>query len=169
MCILAEDETDACNVILEDMAVKRMVDITATKLVADMEKDKAKSTKFSDIIKIIVGKEYTLVIDIHKDNILSDSNIYYASDICDFKSTNEVSNSNFTKVEDSSLNMLSRQVLCIYSSIFHMLYNNYIYDFIINHFRQLYLHMRLTLPGLQNRQVRVGRDLRLQMTWHMRC
>ncbi|KAK1356179.1 hypothetical protein POM88_049435 [Heracleum sosnowskyi] len=105
LCIIAEDETDACNVILQDMAVKRIVGVTATKLKAEMDKDKPESKDLPDKIKNIVGKEYTLVIDIHKDNILSDSNIYYADDICDFKSTNEVSNSNFSKAEQYSLSV----------------------------------------------------------------
>ncbi|KAK1398601.1 hypothetical protein POM88_008464 [Heracleum sosnowskyi] len=105
LCIIAEDETDACNVILQDMAVKRIVGITATKLKAEMDKDKPESKDLPDKIKNIVGKEYTLVIDIHKDNIMSDSNIYYADDICDFKSTNEVSNSNFSKAEQYSLSV----------------------------------------------------------------
>ncbi|KAK1405111.1 hypothetical protein POM88_004716 [Heracleum sosnowskyi] len=107
LCIIAEDETDACNVILQDMAVKRIVGVTATKLKAEMDKDKPESKDLPDKIKNIVGKEYTSVIDIHKDNILSDSNIYYADDICDFKSTNEVSNSNFSKAEQYSLSTSS--------------------------------------------------------------
>ncbi|KAK1393202.1 hypothetical protein POM88_012258 [Heracleum sosnowskyi] len=101
LCIIAEDETDACNVILQDMAVKRIVGVTATKLKAEMDKDKPESKDLPDKIKNIVGKEYTLVIDIHKDNILSDSNIYYADDICDFKSTNEVSNSTSQKLNNT--------------------------------------------------------------------
>ncbi|KAK1356328.1 hypothetical protein POM88_049584 [Heracleum sosnowskyi] len=102
LCIIAEDETDACNVILRDMAVKRIVGVTATKLKAEMDKDKPESKDLPDKIKNI---EYTLVIDIHKDNILSDNNIYYVDDICDFKSTNEVSNSNFSKAEQYSLSV----------------------------------------------------------------
>ncbi|KAK1372118.1 hypothetical protein POM88_038210 [Heracleum sosnowskyi] len=105
LCIIAEDETNACNVILQDMAVKRIVGVTVTKLKAKMDKDKPESKDLPEKIKNIIGKEYTLVIDIHKDNILNDSNIYYADYICDFKSTNKVSNSNFSKAEQYSLSV----------------------------------------------------------------
>ncbi|KAL6530372.1 hypothetical protein OROHE_014725 [Orobanche hederae] len=48
---------------------------------------------YPDSINNIVGKEYTLNIEINEDNIFNDSSIYYAIDVCDFKVADEISNS----------------------------------------------------------------------------
>ena len=101
--ILAEDHTEACNIVLLDKPIRRMVGTTVPKLMAGLSKNEGKCNDFPDSIKNIIGKEYTLNIILIKENILKDISICYASDVCDFKCTSEVSNSNFTSMNLSEV------------------------------------------------------------------
>ncbi|KAL6534974.1 hypothetical protein OROHE_013028 [Orobanche hederae] len=99
VCILAEDHTEACNIVLLDKTMRRIIGTTASKLIAELSKGNSDCPGYPDSINNIVGKEYTLNIEINKYNIFNDSSIYYAIDICDFKVANEISNSDVYHIQ----------------------------------------------------------------------
>ncbi|KAK1397183.1 hypothetical protein POM88_007046 [Heracleum sosnowskyi] len=76
VCILDGYRTEACNIVLLDKAIKRLLGISALKLIAELSKGKDGCSKFLDRINNFVGKEYTLNIKMNEDNILNGSSIY---------------------------------------------------------------------------------------------
>ncbi|KAK1389241.1 hypothetical protein POM88_017419 [Heracleum sosnowskyi] len=81
--VLAEDETEAFNIVLLDRAARRLIGKTATKLIAQgisHETDKAYPT----VVKELFGKDITVQIELNDDNILLSSIVYHATDAYQF-------------------------------------------------------------------------------------
>ncbi|KAK1398389.1 hypothetical protein POM88_008252 [Heracleum sosnowskyi] len=80
--VLVEDQTHACNIILKDRVVKRIVGNTATNLIKENEKA-IESNSMPTVLKDIVGNEVTVKLVLTEANVKADSNIYEALDLCD--------------------------------------------------------------------------------------
>ncbi|KAK1364446.1 hypothetical protein POM88_040007 [Heracleum sosnowskyi] len=77
--VLAEDDTEAFNVVLLDRTAKRIIGKTVTKLMAEAITDD--STKEYPLqIKEICGKDVSLQIELNDDNIHLSSTVYTAND-----------------------------------------------------------------------------------------
>ncbi|KAK1374284.1 hypothetical protein POM88_030477 [Heracleum sosnowskyi] len=96
--VLAEDETEAFNIVLLDRAVGRLIGKTATKLIVEGITDKTDKA-YPTIVKEISGKDITVQIGLNDDNILLSSNVYHATDayqsIIDTSSKSETTISGF--------------------------------------------------------------------------
>ncbi|XP_074347170.1 replication protein A 70 kDa DNA-binding subunit C-like [Apium graveolens] len=79
--VLTEDDTFSCNVILMDRAAKRIVGTSEIKLYNNFEK--APEEGLPKVLKDLVGKEVTVIIQLNKANITEDSTIFDANDIFD--------------------------------------------------------------------------------------
>ncbi|KAK1396365.1 hypothetical protein POM88_006228 [Heracleum sosnowskyi] len=96
--VLAEDETEAFNIVLLDRAARRLIEKTATKLIAKGISDEIEKT-YPTIVKEISGKDITVQIELNDDNILLNSTVYHATDayqsIIDTPSKSETTISGF--------------------------------------------------------------------------
>ncbi|XP_074336450.1 replication protein A 70 kDa DNA-binding subunit B-like [Apium graveolens] len=81
MMVLAEDDTFSCNVMLMDQAARRIVGTSAAKAYNDFEK--APEEGLPQVLKDLVGKEVTVIIQLNKANVTDDSTIFDANDIFD--------------------------------------------------------------------------------------
>ncbi|KAL1819848.1 hypothetical protein ACET3Z_014717 [Daucus carota] len=79
--ILGEDSTEAFNFVLMDRGVKRMVGISATKMISN--KLKNQSTEFPEEIRAITGKELRIKLLISEDNVKVNSRLFFAVDTVD--------------------------------------------------------------------------------------
>ncbi|XP_074357101.1 uncharacterized protein LOC141696867 [Apium graveolens] len=75
--VLAEDDTEAFNLVLYDRAVKRLLDKTVTNLMAEGYNDPA---SYPPPLKQIAGREITVKVELTDDNILVSSIVYYVVD-----------------------------------------------------------------------------------------
>ncbi|KAL8154991.1 hypothetical protein AgCh_000381 [Apium graveolens] len=72
LMVLAEDETFACNVVLNDRAARRILGTSAAK-------DPSKS--FPKVLKSLVGRPISVELSLTKSNVVEDNNLFYAKDI----------------------------------------------------------------------------------------
>ncbi|XP_074323412.1 replication protein A 70 kDa DNA-binding subunit D-like [Apium graveolens] len=79
--VLAEDDTFSCNIMLMDRAARRIVGTSAAKAYNDFEK--APEEVLPQVLKDLVGKEVTVIIQLNKANVTEDSTIFDANDIFD--------------------------------------------------------------------------------------
>ncbi|XP_074369765.1 replication protein A 70 kDa DNA-binding subunit C-like [Apium graveolens] len=79
--VLAEDDTFSCNIMLMDRAARRIVGTSAAKTYNDFEK--APEEVLHQVLKDLVGKEVTVIIQLNKANVTEDSTIFDANDIFD--------------------------------------------------------------------------------------
>ncbi|KAL1811747.1 hypothetical protein ACET3Z_021812 [Daucus carota] len=77
--MIYQDEKEASNFILIDRAPKRMIGTTATKLTAILLKKKTPNA-FPKKATELTGKEVRLLIEINKDNVVSKSKLFVATD-----------------------------------------------------------------------------------------
>ncbi|XP_074327398.1 replication protein A 70 kDa DNA-binding subunit C-like [Apium graveolens] len=97
--VLAEDDTFSCNVILMDRAARRIVGTSATKAYNDFEK--APEEGLPQVLKDLVEKEVTVIIQFNKANVTEDSTIFDANDIFD-TTTQSPSPSESAHISESS-------------------------------------------------------------------
>ncbi|XP_017233287.2 uncharacterized protein LOC108207343 [Daucus carota subsp. sativus] len=80
--ILGEDTTEAYNFVLMDRGVKRMLGVTATKMISDKLRNQT-ANDFPPEIKALTGKELKLKVLINEDNVKANSRLFFAVDVCD--------------------------------------------------------------------------------------
>ncbi|XP_074323706.1 uncharacterized protein LOC141660616 [Apium graveolens] len=97
--VLAEDDTFSCNIMLMDRAARRIVGTSAAKAYNDFEK--APEEVLPQVLKDLVGKEVTVIIQLNKANITEDSTIFDANDIFD-TTTQSPSPSESAHISESS-------------------------------------------------------------------
>ncbi|XP_074326835.1 uncharacterized protein LOC141664778 [Apium graveolens] len=97
--VLAEDDTFLCNVMFMDRAARRIVGTSATKSYNDFEK--APEEGLPQVVKDLVGKEVTVIIQLNKANVTEDSTIFDANDIFD-TTTQSPSPSESAHISESS-------------------------------------------------------------------
>ncbi|XP_074327158.1 uncharacterized protein LOC141665075 [Apium graveolens] len=79
--VLAADDTFSCNVMLMDRAARRIVGTSAAKAYNDFEN--APEEGLPRVLKDLVGKEVTVIIQLNKANVTEDSTIFDANNIFD--------------------------------------------------------------------------------------
>ncbi|XP_074352256.1 replication protein A 70 kDa DNA-binding subunit C-like [Apium graveolens] len=97
--VLAEDDTFSCNIMLMDRAARRIVGTSAAKAYKDFEK--APEEVLHQVLKDLVGKEVTVIIQLNKANVTEDSTIFDANDIFD-TTTQSPSPSESAHISESS-------------------------------------------------------------------
>ncbi|WOG81423.1 hypothetical protein DCAR_0100570 [Daucus carota subsp. sativus] len=95
--MIYQDEKEASNFILIDRAPKRMIGTTATKLTAILLKKKTPNA-FPKKATELTGKEVRLQIEINKDNVVSKSKLFVATDAYESRvSYSGISSTSFTE------------------------------------------------------------------------
>ncbi|XP_074362457.1 replication protein A 70 kDa DNA-binding subunit D-like [Apium graveolens] len=97
--VLAEDDTFSCNIMLMDRAARRIVGTSAAKAYNDFEK--APEEVLPQVLKDLVGKEVTVIIQLNKANVTEDITIFDANDIFD-TTTQSPSPSESAHISESS-------------------------------------------------------------------
>ncbi|XP_074347027.1 replication protein A 70 kDa DNA-binding subunit C-like [Apium graveolens] len=106
--VLAEDDTFSCNVMLMDRASRRIVGTSAAKAYNNFEK--APEEGLPQVIKDLVGKEVTIIIQLNKANVIEDSTIFDANDIFDMTIRSPSPSESVHISESSSINFFVNSV-----------------------------------------------------------
>ncbi|XP_074344068.1 uncharacterized protein LOC141683271 [Apium graveolens] len=101
--VLAEDETFACNVVLNDRVFRRVLETSAAKVVSDYDKDPSKA--FPKVIKSLVGRLISVELGLTKSNVIEDNNLFYAEDLYEPTMNTPTPSESPILSEDYSINM----------------------------------------------------------------
>ncbi|XP_074327946.1 uncharacterized protein LOC141665860 [Apium graveolens] len=101
--VLAENETFACNIVLNDRVSRRVLGISAAKVVSDYDKDSSKA--FPEVIISLVRRLISVELGLKKSNVVEDNNIFYAEDLYEPTMNTPTPSESPILSEDYSINM----------------------------------------------------------------